>query len=146
MRNWPQVNFLTKYFSSYFPSSPYPPSFPSCRGQIWTVSNVSFSLTLSFLTSGAMCGQKADASPLLPSSSFSDYQEEKNGRLQWKVCVNAFPTVTTRPWPPERLRSTTTRGICTSWRGLFPSFNAWVRFNTWEKTVHYSCAKATRSL
>ncbi len=70
------------------------------------------------------------------SSSFptSDYQEEKKGRLQWKVCVKALPSVTTRPWPPERLRSTTTRGICTSWMGLFPSFSAWVRFNTWWQT------------
>lgn len=58
------------------------------------------------------------------------YHEEKNGRLQWNVCVKALPRVTTRPWPPERLRSTTTRGICTSWIGLLPSFRAWVRFNT----------------
>lgn len=65
----------------------------------------------------------------------SHYQEVKKGRLQWKVCVKALPRVTTRPCPPERLRSTTTRGICTSWMGLFPSFRAWVKFNTWGRTA-----------
>lgn len=61
---------------------------------------------------------------LPPFSPVSVYQEEKKGRLQWNVCVKALPSVTTRPWPPERLRSTTTLGICTSWIGLFPSFSA----------------------
>lgn len=70
---------------------------------------------------------------LHPLPHVSDYQEEKNGCLQWKVCVKALPRVTTRPCPPER-RSTTTRGICTSWMGLFPSFSAWIRFNTWRQT------------
>ncbi|TNN56134.1 hypothetical protein EYF80_033684 [Liparis tanakae] len=75
--------------------------------------------------------QKESVPPSSSSSSpLSDYQEVKKGRLQWKVCVKALPSVTTRPCPPERLRSTTTRGICTSWMGLFPSFSAWVRFNT----------------
>lgn len=80
---------------------------------------------------GSSASAAADASPFasLPLS-IRDYQEEKNGRLQWKVCVKALPSVTTRPCPPVRLRSTTTRGICTSWMGLFPSFSAWVRFNT----------------
>lgn len=75
-------------------------------------------------------GNALDVSDVHPSPHVSDYQEEKKGCLQWKVCVKALPRVTTRPCPPER-RSTTTRGICTSWMGLFPSFSAWIRFNTW---------------
>lgn len=67
--------------------------------------------------------------------SFRHYQEVKKGLLQWKVWVKALPRVTTRPWPPDRLRSTTTRGICTSWMGLLLSFRACVRFNTCGQTA-----------
>lgn len=104
---------------------------------VFSVTFCSFSL-FSPLPHYLASGQKGDVSevsPRLPSPLFSDYQEEKKGRLQWKVCVKALPSVTTRPCPPERLRSTTTRGICTSWMGLFPSLSACVRFNTWGQTA-----------
>lgn len=72
------------------------------------------------------------------------YQEVKKGLLQWNVWVKALPSWTTRPWPPPRLLSTTTRGICTNWMGLFPSFKAWVRFKIFSrKTGKYDFTALT---
>lgn len=62
----------------------------------------------------------------------SSYQEEKKGFRLWNVWVNALLRWTIRPCVPPWFLSTTTRGICTSCRGLFPSLSAWVRLSIWK--------------
>ncbi len=94
------------------------------------------SVSLCYIHPGSLSeSSSSSVSRIEPSSIFvfilsvrPFHQDVKKGLLQWKVWVNAFPSWTTRPWPPPRLLSTTTRGICTKCMGLFPSFKAWVRF------------------
>ena len=89
---------------------------------------------------------------IMDFTTFSQHHEKK-GAFFWNLCVKVFPRfrnfsevptwprdlkcqIESRGWNLKNCQnylSTNTLGIWTSWRGLFPSFSAWLRFRIFKK-------------